>query len=229
MRIKGGQNIVQAGNNGGNMVNGVGNAAARFLQQRAGHAMRKDLITHSANERLRTNLTEALMSPAVMGNYFDYANQTHGADHPNVVNGVINPGTKNPYQASDLLRPAFAHFVNNFGIQSGKYGITPGSPSKGAEQEKARKERLEAFPQSASGSKSRTENMNDGVEEGKSGNFKDTQAAYKSGYITSEEAAATNPKFNTNYESYKSKNPSYKGSSEANINAVHNKLDSLGN
>ena len=227
MRINGGGNIVQAGNNGGNMVNGVGNAAARFLQQRAGHAMRKDLITHSANERLRTNLTEAMMSPAIMGNYFDYANKTHGADHPNVVNGVINPETKNPYQASDPLRPAFAHFVNNFGIQSGKYGIMPGSPSKGAEQEKARKERLEAFPQSSAGS--RNSNLNNGMQEGRDASFRATDAAYKSGYITSEEAAATNPKFNTNYEKYKSENPKYKGSSEAKINAVHNKLDSLGN
>ena len=223
----GGQNIVQAGNNGGGVVGGMGAAASRFLQQRASHMMRKDLITHQTNERLRGNLTEAAMSPYIMGHYFDFANQTLGADHPNVVNGVVNPATKNPYQASDLKRPEFAHFVNNFGIQSGKYGITPGSPSKGEAQEKARKERLEAFPQSSAGS--RNSNLNNGMQEGKDANFKDTQAAYKSGYITSEEAAATNPKFNTNYETYKSENPKYKGSSEAKINAVHNKLDSLGN
>ena len=223
----GGQNIVQAGNNGGGMFGGMGTAASRFLQQRASHAMRKDLITHQTNERLRGNATEALMSPYIMGHYFDYANQTHGADHPNVVNGVINPKTQNPYQASDPLRPAFAHFVNNFGIQSGKYGITPGSPSKGAEQEKARKDRLEAFPQSSAGS--RNSNLNNGMQEGRDASFRATDAAYKSGYITSEEAAATNPKFNTNYETYKTENPTYKGTSQAGIDTVHNKLDSMGN
>lgn len=230
----GGQNIVQAGNNNPNVFKGAGNVLGSILatklwkqKQDYMHNLSKDRITHQTNEKVRGNMVEAAASPLIMGHYFDYANQTLGADHPNVVNGVINPATRNPYQASDLKRPEFAHFVNNFGIQSGKYGLTPGSPSKGEAQEKARKERLEAFPQSSAGS--RNSNLNNGMQEGKDASFRATDAAYKSGYITSEEAAATNPKFNTNYETYKSENPTYKGTSQAGIDTVHNKLDSMGN
>ena len=94
----------------------------------------------------------------------------------------------------------------------------PGAPAKGVQY-------AEALKDNRGDENSRSNSFN----QGRDANYNDTDAAYKSGYITSEEAAATNPKFNTNYETYKSENPKYKGSSEAKINAVHNKLDSLGN
>ena len=101
----------------------------------------------------------------------------------------------------------------------------PGAPSKGAEQEKARQARLEKFPQSSVGS--RTKHMAEGAGEGRDANFKDTQAAHKAGYITAEQASDLNPKFKQQYSDYKAKNPGYKGSSEAKINSVNSTVNSM--
>jgi len=139
---KGGQNIVQAGSGNANPFRG---AANNILGQYFGTKLRRTerdyhrtkdeesrIRVNEASDmsRVKSNLLEGMMSPMVSGNYFDVANKTLGADHPDVVAGTR--------QANDFVRPQFAHFVNNFGIQTSKHGILPGQPAKGVLQEEAR-------------------------------------------------------------------------------------------
>ena len=218
MRLNGGgQNIVQAGNNNPNVFKGAGNVFGSILatklwaqKQDYMHNQRKDIITHQTNESFRGDAMRGALAPHMWGQWHDYANQTYGADHPDVI-----AGTK---KATDYLRPDLQRHVSQNGIVTSKSGPMPGAPAKGVQY-------AEALKDNRGDENSRSNSFN----QGRDANYNDTDAAYKSGYITSEEAAATNPKFNTNYETYKSENPNYKGSSEAKINAVHNKLDSLGN
>ncbi len=141
---KGGQNIVQAGNNTPNMFRGAGNILGAFLgtkmrrnerdyHREKDYEARKDFEDHKNQSKVKSNLLEGMMSPVVSGNYFDFANKTLGAEHPDVVAGTR--------QANDFERPQFAHFVNNFGIQTSKHGILPGQPAKGVLQEEARAQR----------------------------------------------------------------------------------------
>jgi hypothetical protein len=142
---KGGQNIVQSGNNNPNVFRGAGNILGAFLgtkmrrQERDYHreqdyAARKDFEDYKNTSKVKSNLLEGVMSPHVVGNYFDVANKQLGADHPDVIAGTR--------QANEFERPEFAHFVNNFGIQTSKHGILPGQPAKGEAQERARAERI---------------------------------------------------------------------------------------
>jgi hypothetical protein len=138
---KGGQNIVQAGSGGVNPFRGASNIVGAFLgtklrrQERDYHrdkdlAARKDFEDYKNKGKLKTDTVQGMISPMIAGNYFDVANKTLGKDHPDVVSGAR--------QADELERPEFAHFVNNFGIQTSKHGILPGQPAKGEAQEKAR-------------------------------------------------------------------------------------------
>lgn len=138
---KGGQNIVQAGSNNPNVFRGAGNILGAFLgtkmrrnerdyTREQDYAAKKDFEDYKNTSKVKSNLLEGMMSPMVSGNYFDVANKTLGADHPDVVAGTR--------QANDFVRPQFAHFVNNFGIQTSKHGILPGQPAKGVLQEEAR-------------------------------------------------------------------------------------------
>jgi len=142
---KGGQNIVQAGNNNPNVFRGAGNILGAFLgtkmrrQERDYHreqdyAARKDFEDYKNTSKVKSNLLEGIMSPHVSGNYFDVANKTLGEDHPDVISGKR--------QANELERPRFAHFVNNYGIQTSKHGILPGQAPKGVLQEEARADRI---------------------------------------------------------------------------------------
>jgi hypothetical protein len=142
---KGGQNIVQSGNNNPSMLRGARNILGDILstkrnrQERDYHrdkdyAARKDFEDYKNTSKVKSNLLEGFASPLVVGNYFDVANKTLGDNHPDVVAGTR--------QANEFERPQFAHFVNNFGIQTSKHGILPGQPAKGEAQERARAERI---------------------------------------------------------------------------------------
>jgi hypothetical protein len=150
---KGGQNIVQAGSGNANPFRG---AANNILGQYFGTKLRRTerdyhrtkdeesriRVNEASNmSRVKSNLLEGMMSPQVVGNYFDVANQTHGDDSDEVKSGAINPDTGVAYKSGDVKRPQFAHFVNNFGVQTSKHGILPGQPAKGELQERARAER----------------------------------------------------------------------------------------
>ena len=151
---KGGQNIVQAGSGNANPFRG---AANNILGQYFGTKLRRTerdyhrtkdeesriRVNEASNmSRVKSNLLEGMMSPQVVGNYFDVANQTHGDDSDEVKSGAINPDTGVAYKSGDVKRPQFAHFVNNFGVQTSKHGILPGQPAKGELQEKARADRI---------------------------------------------------------------------------------------
>ncbi len=142
---KGGQNIVQAGSGNPNPFRGASNIVGAFLgtklrrQERDYHRTKDEESRIRVNEashlsRVKANMLEGVMSPHVVGNYFDVANKQLGEDHPDVVAGKR--------QANEFERPEFAHFVNNFGIQTSKHGILPGQPAKGEAQEKARAARI---------------------------------------------------------------------------------------
>jgi hypothetical protein len=213
---KGGQNIVQAGNNNPNVFQGAGNILGAILGQKLWtqkqdymHNQRKELETHKTNESLRGDITRGLMAGPMWGQMHDYVNQTYGEDHPDVLSGKKKP--------TDYLRPDLQRHVANNGIVTSKLGPMPGAPSKGVAYAEALKDNRG------------DENTKETSKQGRFANFKDTQAAYNAGHITAEEAAETNPKFNDNYDTYKSENPGYQGSSEAKINEVHSKLDSMGN
>jgi hypothetical protein len=141
---KGGQNIVQAGNNTPNVFRGAGNVVGQYFGTKLRRSERDYHRTKDEESRIRvkeagdlsrvkSDALSGMLSPMVAGNYFDVANKTLGDEHPDVVAGKR--------QANDLERPQFAHFVNNFGIQTSKWGWTPGQPAKGELQEKARAER----------------------------------------------------------------------------------------
>lgn len=142
---KGGQNIVQAGSSTPNVFRGAaGNILGTYLgakmrrserdyNREQDYAARKDFEDYKNTSKVKSNLLEGMMSPHVVGNYFDTANKTLGESHPDVIAGKR--------QANEFERPQFAHFVNNFGIQTSKHGILPGQPAKGELQEKARMER----------------------------------------------------------------------------------------
>jgi len=150
---KGGQNIVQAGNSNPSVFKGAaGNILGQYLGTKMRRAERdyhreKDEESRirvneaQQNSRVKANLLEGVMSPQVVGNYFDVANERYDENHPNVVNKVHNPDEGRPYQSGDYVRPQFAGFVNNFGIQTSKHGILPGQPPKGVLQEQERTKR----------------------------------------------------------------------------------------
>jgi len=217
MRLYGqGQNIVQAGSNNPNVFKGAGNVIGAIMGQKLWtqrqdymHTQRKDLETHRTNESLRGDLTRSALAPHMWGQWHDYANQTYGADHPDVLSGKR--------KTTDFLRPDLQRHVANYGVVTSKSGPMPGAPGKGVAYAEALKDNRE------------DQDTRQGPKQGRDANFKDTMDAYKGGHITAEEAAETNPKFKSNYQSYKTKNPTYKGSSEAKITEVHNKLDSMGN
>jgi hypothetical protein len=142
---KGGQNIVQAGSGNPNPFRGASNIVGAFLgtklrrQERDYHRTKDEESRIRVKEagdmsKVKASMLEGVMSPHVVGNYFDVANKQLGADHPDVVAGTR--------QANEFERPEFAHFVNNFGIQTSKHGILPGQPAKGEAQEKARAARI---------------------------------------------------------------------------------------
>ena len=141
MRLYGqGQNIVQAGGNTGGSMAAAAAIAGRYfdrkarLEERAYNRRedtlsRKELITHQTNEKIRGNLIEGLMSPHIMGNIFDYANQTHG-DYERE-HGSPHPSAGPNTMPTDKLRPELHNLVSNYGIVSTKNGILPGIPGKG--------------------------------------------------------------------------------------------------
>jgi hypothetical protein len=143
--FKGGQNIVQAGSGNANPFRGANNIVGALLgtklrrQERDYHRTKDEESRIRVKEagdmsKVKASMLEGVMSPHVVGNYFDVANKQLGADHPDVVAGKR--------QANEFERPEFAHFVNNFGIQTSKHGILPGQPAKGEAQEKARAARI---------------------------------------------------------------------------------------
>jgi len=149
---KGGQNIVQSGNNNPNVFRGAGNILGAFLgtkmrraerdyNREQDYAARKDFEDYKNTSKVKSNLLEGMMSPHVVGNYFDVANTAHDENSDEVKSGAINPETGVAFKSGDLKRPQFADFVNNFGIQTSKHGILPGQPAKGELQERARMER----------------------------------------------------------------------------------------
>jgi hypothetical protein len=152
---KGGQNIVQAGSNNPNVFRGASNILGAFLgtkmrrnerdyNREQDYAARKDFEDYKNNSKVKSNLLEGMMSPRIVGNYFDVANETHDENSDEVKNKVINPDTGVAFAAGDPKRPQFAHFVNNFGIQTSKHGILPGQPGKGEAQERERNKRKAA-------------------------------------------------------------------------------------
>jgi len=141
MQAKNGSNIVNASNNSGGLIKNALGAWGKFQGLKLGMALQSaqqekvteevnKRATHKTNEDLRKQATLGIMSPYIAGHSYDYALQTYGEDHPDVVSGKR--------QANEYIRPEMAAHVASGGFVSGKNGIMPAPVAKGRQQEEAR-------------------------------------------------------------------------------------------
>ena len=125
---KGGQNIVQAGNNNPNVFRGAGNVLGQFLGTKMRRAerdynrtadleSRKEFEDYKNQSGLKSRLIEKAVQGPLASMYYDHAFETYGEDHPDV-----KAGNK---QATDPIRPEFAKAVFERGLTSGKHGVYP--------------------------------------------------------------------------------------------------------
>ena len=133
---KGGQNIVQSGNNNPNVFRGVGGILETFLGTKMRVAERDYHRQKDEESRIRVNkvktmdnasadIFKAMVLPAAAAHgatkAYAIANETLGEDHPDVVAG-LKPATT-------LKHPEMAHQVNNYGFDVG-YRPAKTPPSK---------------------------------------------------------------------------------------------------
>jgi len=133
---KGGQNIVQSGNNNPNVFRGVGGILGAFLGTKMRVAERDYHRQKDEESRIRVNkaqtmdragadIFKALVLPGAAATgatkAYAIANETLGKDHPDVVAG-LKP-------ADTLKHPEMAHQVNNYGFDVG-YRPAKTPPSK---------------------------------------------------------------------------------------------------
>jgi len=133
---KGGQNIVQSGNNNPNVFRGVGGILGAFLGTKMRVAERDYHREKDEESRIRVNkaqtmdragadIFKAMVLPGAAATgatkAYAIANETLGEDHPDVVAG-LKPATT-------LKHPEMAHQVNNYGFDVG-YRPAKTPPSK---------------------------------------------------------------------------------------------------
>jgi hypothetical protein len=133
---KGGQNIVQSGNNNPNVFRGVGGILGAFLGTKMRVAERDYHRQKDEESRIRVNkaktmdsagadIFKAMVLPGAAATgatkAYAIANETLGEDHPDVVAG-LKP-------ADTLKHPEMAHQVNNYGFDVG-YRPAKTPPSK---------------------------------------------------------------------------------------------------
>ena len=133
---KGGQNIVQSGNNNPNVFRGVGGILGAFLGTKMRVAERDYHRQKDEESRIRVNkaqtmdragadIFKAMVLPGAAATgatkAYAIANETLGEDHPDVVAG-LKPATT-------LKHPEMAHQVNNYGFDVG-YRPAKTPPSK---------------------------------------------------------------------------------------------------
>jgi len=127
---KGGQNIVQSGNNNPNIFKGAGGFFGALLNQKLRIQERDYHRTKDEESRIRVNkakdesgLRTRAIEKAIQGPlasmYYDHAFETLGEDHPD----VLDP--KKDAKADDYKRPEFAKAVFERGLTSGKHGVYP--------------------------------------------------------------------------------------------------------
>lgn len=133
---KGGQNIVQSGNNNPNVFRGVGGLLGAFLGTKMRVAERDYHRTKDEESRIRVNkaqtmdragadIFKAMVMPGAAATgatkAYAIANETLGEDHPDVIAG------NKP--ATTFKHPEMAHQVNNYGFDVG-YRPAKTPPSK---------------------------------------------------------------------------------------------------
>ena len=142
---KGGQNIVQSGNNNPNVFKGAGNFAAEYfgrklrLQERAYNRSEDEASRIRVNEsnhmsKAKANIMEQhvknTLAPVAWGQMHDYANMTHeqhfketGEYHPSYVEGRTDK--------SSLVRPVLAGHLAKYGVRPSNQGPIVGAPPAG--------------------------------------------------------------------------------------------------
>jgi len=139
---KGGQNIVQSGNNNPNIFRGAGGFFGSLLNQKLRMQERDYHRTKDEESRMRVNkanvmdkagadIFKAMVLPGAAAHgatkAYAIANETLGEDHPDVVAG-LKP-------ADTLKHPEMAHQVNNYGFD---VGWRPAKTPAGVKQAEAR-------------------------------------------------------------------------------------------
>jgi hypothetical protein len=133
---KGGQNIVQSGNNNPNVFRGVGGILGAFLgtkmrvaerdyHRTKDYEARKDFEDYKNTSKLKHDTLSDMIRPVAAATgatkAYAIANETLGEDHPDVIAG------NKP--ATTFKHPEMAHQVNNYGFDVG-YRPAKTPPSK---------------------------------------------------------------------------------------------------
>jgi hypothetical protein len=219
MNLGNGQIMPQPSNNNtGGMLGRLANILSRNNNLSTMHAMRKDIITHGQNEKVRGQKELSDYGIQSLGNRYDFAMQRYTPEHEDVKSGKIkaDPVTGElPY-----MRPTLAEHTQIGGL----YADSKGQVNPGKISAVIRSKDVSARPVKTREPKPNpTDNR-----VGKPANLSDTQEAINKGFITPEQGADLSKGYNTQDKAYRAKNPTYKGSSEEHISMVNSNVDNLG-
>ena len=213
-------NIVPAGGSkagGGGLFQKLLGTFASNQQILQDHQLRMARTTHDVNEKVRGQHKMSMNGIEALKTAHDATQEKFTADHPDVVAG--KPGAN----VGEFVRPHLAEDTQLAGLQVDSKGQWQTGPVAGIKRTLKVNERKKTPLKDID-----SEDVKEEVAPvGRNANFADTQAAVTAGHITPEQGADLSKGYNTKYESYKSKNPTYKGSSEQHIAKVNNNLDNM--
>ena len=211
-----GMDIVPAGSGkagGGGLFQKLLGTFASNQQILQDHQLRMARTTHDVNEKVRGQRDMSMNGIEALKAAHDATQEKFTPEHPDVIAGKAKAG--------DYVRPHLAKDTQLAGLQVDSKGQWQTGPVAGINRTLTVNARPLKQDIKSKGGKEEVAPV------GRNANFADTQSAVKAGHITPEQGADLSKGYNTKYESYKSKNPTYKGSSEQHIAKVNNNLDNM--
>lgn len=213
-----GMNIVPAGGSkagGGGLFQKLLGTFASNQQILQDHQLRMARTTHDVDEKVRGQHDMSMNGIEALKIAHDATQEKFTPEHPDVIAGKA--------QAGDYVRPHLAEDTRLAGLQVDSKGQWQTGPVAGIKRTLKVNERKKTQLKDIDSEdvKEKTSPV------GRNANFTDTAAAVKAGYIAPEQGAELSPKFNTGYNTYKKKNPTYKGSSEQHIAKVNSNVDNM--
>ena len=180
------------------------------------HQLRMARTTHDVDEKVRGQHDMSMNGIEALKAAHDATQEKFTPEHPDVIAGKA--------EAGKYVRPHLAEHTQIAGLQVDSKGQWQTGPVAGINRTLIVNDRKKTPGKDVT----TTEDVKEEVAPvGRNANFADTQSAVKAGHITPEQGADLSKGYNTKYESYKSKNPTYKGSSEQHIAKVNNNLDNM--